>query len=428
MSRQSGKPGLCPQGTRRLKVIAMTTPHHTKPTSPEDLDRALARFAPVSVAGIGVADHQARITALQARIRQTGLAAVWLDASASLTYFTGLQLGASERIHGALITSDGPPVYVTPTFEVPKLRSMLQIDGPMLAWEDDEDPFALIEGHLAGCKGAGLALDPATPFRFAARMAGATPAPLASAQDLIAAQRQIKSASEIAILQAAMDASWQVQRAVHGGLRPGISTTEVAAFVNAAHRAFGLKPLFVAVQFGEATAYPHGVPDPQVLAQGDMVLVDMGGTLKGYQSDITRTYVFGPATPRQRHLWQTEHAAQSAAFAAAQIGATCEAVDTAARAVLEAAGFGPGYAVPGLPHRTGHGLGLEIHEEPYIVRGNATLLAPGMCFSIEPMLCVYGECGIRLEDIVHMAEDGPRWFCPPSQSLEHPFDAPLSRN
>ncbi len=402
----------------------MRPPHHTSANASagnSDFDQALARFRPVASTSVSEAEYQTRIVALQMRIGMAGLAAIWLDATPSLTYFTGVQLGQSERIHGALITADGPPVYVTPVFEAPKLRSMLRLDGPMLMWEENEDPFALIAAHLSGCSGKGVALDPLTPFRFSARFMAALHGHVQPAQEMIAAQRQIKSAAEIAIIQTAMTASWQVQRAVRDGLHPGISTIEVADFIDAAHIALGLKPLFAAVQFAEATAYPHGVPHPQTLAEGDMVLVDLGGTLHGYQSDITRTYVFGRATPRQHQLWQHEHDAHAAAFAAAQIGTPCEAVDAAARAVLTAAGFGPGYAVPGLPHRTGHGLGMDIHEEPYIVQGNKTLLQPGMCFSIEPMLCVYGECGIRLEDIVKMTDTGPRWFCPPSQSLEQPF-------
>lgn len=402
----------------------MTDPAPVKPSSAgagDDFDRALAQFRPVTAAPISDAAHQRRILALQKGIRAAGLAAVWLDASSSLTYFTGLRLGLSERIHGALIVADGPPIYVTPVFEAPKLHSMMRLPGPMLMWQEHEDPFALIAKHLAGCPGQGLAIDPATPFRFAAPLMAAMAGAVQSAQGLIGPLRQIKSTEEIAIIQAAMDASWQVQRAVHAGLRTGISTTEVAGFVNTAHRALGLTPLFVAVQFGEATAYPHGVPYPQVLNDGDMVLVDMGAVLQGYPSDITRSYVFGQPTARQRQLWNLERDAHAAAFAAARIGAPCETVDAAARAVLTAAGFGPDYEVPGLPHRTGHGLGLDIHEEPYIVGGNSTPLQAGMCFSIEPMLCLYGECGIRLEDIVYMTDDGPRWFSRPSPSLERPF-------
>lgn len=386
-------------------------------------DLALSAFRPVTAPAITDAELRTRLSGLQARMQRAGVKAVWLDASSSLTYYTGLNLGLSERIHGALVPAAGPVTYVTPTFEEPKLRTLIRIPGEIAMWEEDEDPFALIAARLAGsgAPGAGMALDPATPFVFADALMRATGGAVTSAQAMIVAQRQVKSAAEIAIIQTAMDASLSVQRAVHAGLREGITTTEVADFVNAAHIALGLKPLFVAVQFGEATAYPHGVPYPQTLARGDMVLVDMGGILHGYRSDITRSYVFGPPTQRQRDLWVLEQRAQAAAFAAARPGAPCSDIDAAARAVLTGAGFGPGYRVPGLPHRTGHGLGLDIHEEPFIVEGNATPLEPGMCFSIEPMLCVYGECGVRLEDIAYMTETGPRWFTAPAHSLEDPF-------
>ncbi|RJE78908.1 aminopeptidase P family protein [Paracoccus sp. JM45] len=386
-----------------------------------NVDRQLAGFRPVNATPISDSAHQKRIASLQAQIGISGLAAVWLDASSSLTYFTGLSLGQSERIHGALIMADGPPVYVTPVFEAPKLNSMMRLPGPLLMWEEHEDPFALIAGHVAQYKGRGLGLDPATLFRFASRLTHEMQGNVVLAEDMISGLRQIKSAEEITIIQTAMNASWQVQKAVHAHLRTGITTTEVCSFVDEAHIALGLKPLFVAVQFGEATAYPHGVPYPQTLKQGDMVLVDMGGTLHGYQSDITRTYVFGDPSPRQRQLWQAEHDAHRAAFDAAQLGVSCEDVDAAARASLAAASFGPGYDVPGLPHRTGHGLGLDIHEAPYIVQGNSTRLQTGMCFSVEPMLCVYGECGVRLEDIAYMTDTGPRWFSRPSASLDKPF-------
>lgn len=388
-----------------------------------DFDAALRRFRPVTAPAIQDTEYDARIAALQALMRGQGVGAVWLDASSSLTYFCGHSLGLSERIHGALIPAQGEPVHVSPAFEVPKLERLLRRPGRIATWEEDEDPCALIVAEVAALSGPGatLALDPATPWGFAAPIQAAMAGRILPAQPLIAALRQVKSAAEIAIIQTAMDASFQVQKAVWQGLREGISTTEVCAFIDAAHRAQGLKPLFSTAQFGEATAYPHGVPAPQILTPGDMVLIDMGAILHGYCSDITRSYVFGTATPRQRALWEHERAAHAAAFAAAQVGTPCEEVDKAARDSLTRAGFGPGYAVPGLPHRTGHGLGLDIHEEPFIVKGNRTPLAPGMCFSIEPMLCLYGECGIRLEDIVYMTGSGPRWFCPPASSPDRPF-------
>lgn len=394
-------------------------------TAPLDFETALKGFQPISAPAISLAEHEARIRSMQQRMATEGVAALWLDASSSLTYFTGLELGLSERIHGALILREGPPVYVSPCFEEPKLRSLLLHEARIATWEEDENPYALIAAEIAKSGATGrLALDPATPFAFASRLMAEHHGAVVSGQTLIAALRQIKSPSEIALIQTAMTASWQVQRAVYEGLREGVTTTEVCDFIKAAHRAFGLKPLFAAAQFGEATAYPHGVPYPQTLKRGDMVLIDLGAILHGYRSDITRSYVFGTATPRQRQLWEAERAAHAAAFAAAKIGASAESVDAAARQSLESAGFGPGYKLPGLPHRTGHGLGLDIHEEPYIVKGNQTRLEAGMCFSIEPMLCLYGECGIRLEDIVFMDENGPQWFAPPASDLDNPFGTP----
>ncbi|MBE2277104.1 MAG: aminopeptidase P family protein [Rhodobacteraceae bacterium] len=382
-----------------------------------DYDKALAQFSRVEVAAIAPAELSDRIAGLCAAMRSAGLAAVWLDATSSLGYYTGLALKPSERLHGALISAEGGLLYVTPNFERPKLETLIRLPGEIAVWEEEEDPFALIAGRIGGRIG----LDPAMSFGFAARLMAMPGLQVSSAQDLIAAQRRIKSPAELAILQEAMTASLAVQKAVHAGLRRGIGTREVTDFIDAAHGALGLGPVFAAAQFGEATAYPHGVPHEQRLAEGDMVLVDLGGNLHGYHSDITRTYVFGAPTDRQRHLWACEHRAQQAGFAAARPGIACAAVDAAARASLVADGFGPGYLVPGLPHRTGHGLGLDLHEEPWIVAGNRMPLAAGMCFSIEPMLCVYGECGVRLEDIAYMTETGPRWFCSPSESLETPF-------
>jgi Xaa-Pro dipeptidase len=163
------------------------------------------------------------------------------------------------------------------------------------------------------------------------------------------------------------------------------------------------------------------VPYPQTLRDGDMVLIDIGATLHGYQSDITRSYVFGEPNARQREVWNLEKAATEAVFAAARIGAPCEALDAAARRVIEGGGFGPAYALPGLPHRTGHGLGLDVHEDPYIVKGDTRTLQPGMVFSNEPTICIYGEFGVRLEDHIHMTESGPRWITPPPPSIDDPF-------
>jgi Xaa-Pro dipeptidase len=295
-----------------------------------------------------------------------------------------------------------------------------------MTWQEHDDPTALVIGGLKSL-GAGsgvVALDEATPFFVFDGLRRAGPGcAFVNGSAVTAPCRMIKSDAEVALIAAAMTMTHAVHRAAARVLADGITTTEVTAFIDQAHRRIGADggSAFCIVLFGEPTAYPHGVPYPQTLRQGDMVLIDTGCTVDGYHSDITRSYVFGQPTGRQREIWNLEKQAQAAAFAAARVGTPCEAVDAAARRVIEAAGLGPGYAVPGLPHRTGHGIGLDIHEWTYLVRGNRTPLAPGMCFSNEPMICLYGEFGVRLEDHFHMTEDGPRWFTEPAHSVDDPF-------
>lgn len=378
-----------------------------------------------SAVPISLEELHGRIAKLQSLLKGRNIKALYIDTSSSLVYFTGLALGASERMHGALIPASGAVIYISPAFEEPKIKTMIRVQGEIATWEEHEDPAALVIDIVSRLDASCtiLAIDPLTPFVFADHFSKASAGTLqiVNGQALIVACRQVKSDNEIALIQMAMSASLAVHKSVYQGLYEGITTTEVCEFINKAHSKMGFKPLFAAAQFGEATAYPHGVPYPQTLKKGDMVLIDMGAILHGYRSDITRTYVFGTPTARQQDLWLLEKQAQIAAFNAAQIGETCENVDLAARQLLADAGYGPEYEIPGLPHRTGHGLGLDIHEEPYIVKGNLTKLEVGMCFSIEPMLCLYGECGIRLEDIAYMTAEGPRWFTEPAASLDEPF-------
>jgi len=243
---------------------------------------------------------------------------------------------------------------------------------------------------------------------------------MVSGDPVTAGCRVIKSPAEIALMQRANDITIACYKAVFATLREGMTQREVSANVSSAYRALGVQGSAMAI-FGKYTAYPHGSIEPQQLREGDMVLVDDGCAVEGYQSDITRTAVFGKPTPRQREIWNLERNAQDAALAAARVGATCESVDAAARKVITDAGFGPGYKTPGLPHRTGHGIGLDGHEWTYLVRGNKTRLQPGMCFSDEPTIAIYGEFGVRLEDCMHIAEDGARMFTKQSQSIDQPF-------
>jgi len=378
------------------------------------------------VSPISIDERQRRIEKAQDIMRAEGIQALYLDASTSLFYFTGLRLGASERLHGAVIPADGDVAYICPAFEEEKTRAMLQLGGDVRTWEEHEDPTALVvetvrsQGHAHGT----IAVDEATRFfTFDGLRRAGNAFEFVNGSLITARCRMIKSPAEIALMQRAKDITLNVHEATARILHEGITTTEVAEFIAKAHSRLGVDgPLsFCIVLFGESTAYPHGVPYPQTLVEGDMVLIDTGATIEGYHSDITRSYVFGEPNTRQREIWDLEKEAQAAAFAAAQPGATCESVDAAARAVIEAAGFGPGYAVPGLPHRTGHGIGLDVHEWTYLVKENRTILEAGMCFSNEPMICIYGEFGVRLEDHFYVTDDGPRWFTQPCHSVDDPF-------
>ena len=377
---------------------------------------------------IGLEEYGQRMEKARQLMLQQKVDALYLDATTSLRYFTGLYCYPSERLHGAILFADGGLAYVCPAFEKEKTLEGMVIEGELVLWQEHEDPTAAIAKYVLHRTDGGdctLAIDHQTPFFTASRLLEASSQlKIINAEEIIASCRRIKSAHEIALLTHAKAITMQIQVAVARTLHDGMDTRDVQDFLDQAHVACGMdgRSTFKIVLFGEPTAYPHGVSYPQVLKEGDMVLIDTGATMYGYNSDITRSYVFGEPTARQREVWQLEQAAQAAAFAAAQIGAPCSAADAAARQVVEAAGFGPGYKTPGLPHRTGHGVGLDVHEHPYIVQSNDLPLAPGMCFSIEPMICCYGEFGVRLEDHAYIAEDGPRWFTEPSISIENPLN------
>ncbi len=354
--------------------------------------------------------------------------ALYLDATTSLRYFTGMQCYMSERLHGAIIAADGRLTYVCPAFEEQKTKAEMVVDGGFLLWDEHESPTDIVASYalnLGRGNQSKLAIDSQTPFFTANRLQNyGDGLDVVNGEELIASCRRIKAENELKLLSHAKAITLRVQTAAAAILHEGIDTREVQAFLDQAHRACGMDGAssFKIVLFGEPTAYPHGVPYSQTLKDGDMVLIDTGGTIHGYNSDITRSYVFGEPNARQRELWDIELEAQLAAFDAAQIGAPCSAPDDAARSVIEAAGLGPGYQTPGLAHRTGHGVGLDVHEHPYIVKNNTLLLEPGMCFSIEPMICSYGEFGVRLEDHAYIGKNGPEWFTQPSLSIDNPLN------
>lgn len=374
-------------------------------------------------APIGEDERLARIEKARRLIRDSGADALIIGAGTSLRYFAGVPWGATERLVAMMIPVSGDPVMIAPHFELGSLEAELQIPVTFKLWQEDESPTALV-ADVCKTWGAGtLAIDPALPYLFVDRIAKDAPGlTLVSGAPAVDGCRMHKSPAEIALMQQAKSMTLEVHRRAALTLREGIRASEVIRFIDEAHRAIGGAPsTFCMVQFGNGTAFPHGVPGDPELREGDMVLIDTGTTVQGYQSDITRSYVFGKPSDEQRRIWDLEKAAQAAAFAAAQPGRSCESVDQAARDVLEAAGLGPDYTLPGLPHRTGHGIGLSIHEPAYLVRGDKTPLATGMCFSNEPMIVIPDRFGVRLEDHFYMGEDGPKWFTEPQVAIDAPF-------
>jgi len=369
------------------------------------------------------AEYDARLEKARGLMATLGADAVLIGAGASLRYFTGVGWGATERLVAMVLPRRGRPVMVCPAFELGSLEASLAVDADIRLWEEDESPYA-VAAAAAQEAGAVLALDPAATFlTFNALRDTDTNLRIVDAAPIVNGCRQVKSAAELALMTEAKQMTLAAHRAAARMLAPGVKASEVKRFLDTAHRTLGADNgnSFCAVQFARATAYPHGLPGDQTLEAGDLVLIDTGCLVQGYNADITRTYVFGEPTDEQRRIWDIEHAAQAAAFAAVRPGVPCEEIDNTARAVLERHGLGPNYNLPGLPHRTGHGIGLSIHEPPYLVRGDKTPLEPGMCFSNEPMIVLPDQFGIRLEDHFYVTEDGAAWFTQPSPSIDAPF-------
>lgn len=385
-------------------------------------ERELARLSPwTNLAPVITAHERAqRMDRARELTGRMGADALLIGAGASLRYFTGVAWGATERLVAMLLPIDGDPIFICPAFELGSFEASLAIPATDIRlWEEDESPSKLVADALGTAKT--LAIDPALAFLFVDRIRAAAPGvTLVNGAPVVDGCRMVKSPAEIALMQQAMDITLTVQRAAARILHEGIRASEVIRFIDAAHRALGASTgnYFCAVQFGRSTAFPHGLPQDDVLRDGDVVLVDTGTLIDGYHSDITRTYAFGDVGDAVRRIWDIEKEAQAAAFAAVRPGAPCESVDHAARGVLDRAGLGPDYRLPGLPHRTGHGIGLSIHEPAYLVRGDRTPLAPGMCFSNEPMIVVPDRFGVRLEDHFHVTETGAAWFTEPQPAID----------
>ena len=369
-------------------------------------------------------ERRARLDKARRLMAENGVGAIYLEGGSSLFYFTGVRWGLSERPFVAVIPAKGELAWVCPAFEEARARELIRFGTDVRTWQEDASPYRLIAQILKdrGVATGRVGVEERVRFFVLNGVKKEAPAlEYVDATPMTAGCRMIKSPAEIALMQRASDMTIAAYKAGLATLREGMTQDDLRNNIYAAYRAIGAQGADVAVSFGKYTAFPHGSITPQKLREGDVVQIDDGCNVDGYQSDITRTTVFGKPSQRQIDIWNLEKRAQAAAFAAAKPGVACEAVDAAARKVITDAGFGPDYKVPGLPHRTGHGIGLDGHEWTNFVRGNKTPLQPGMCFSDEPMIAIYGEFGIRLEDCLHITETGAKWFSEPSPAIDRPF-------
>jgi len=396
-------------------------------TSANDLPSSIERLQPMTdgIVPISIEERKQRIAKAQQLMAEQKIDAIFMEGTVSCFYFTGMRWGQSERTFGLVIPAKGAIAYVCPKFEDDRAKELINtaFGDELRCWEEHESPYELILGIVKdrGVKHRRIGMEERVRFFIADGVRKAASGfEIVDATPITAGCRMYKTAAEIALMQRASDVTIEAYKAAFATIQPGMSQSAFSANLSAAFRKLGFSG-GASVQVGKYSALPHGSITPQTIKEGDVVMVDGGTSCEGYASDITRTIVVGKPTPKMIQVWNLEKRAQDAAFAAAKIGATCDSVDAAARKVIEEAGFMKNYGLPGLPHRTGHGIGLEGHEWTNFVKGNMTKLAPGMCFSDEPTISIPGEFGIRLEDCLYMTESGPQFFSKQSISIEQPF-------
>jgi Xaa-Pro dipeptidase len=374
---------------------------------------------------ISVAEREVRIEKARRLMTAQGMNGLMLTGGTSLGYFTGIRWGLSERLFTIVIPVSGQPFLVCPAFEEDRAREQLH-GGPLedtevLTWHEHESPYALVAGGLRsrGLGAGRLGIEETVRFVYSDGVAQAAPAlSLTSGTPVTAGCRGVKDEHELALMQLANEVTLTAYKAAYEALEAGMTQGDFGRLVSQAHTQQGFSG-GAGVQVGQYSALPHGSRTPQIIEEGSILLIDGGCGAEGYRSDISRTFLVGEPTDRMREVFAIEKRAQEAALAAARPGVEAQTVDAAARSVIEEAGFGPDYAY--FTHRVGHGIGMDGHEWPYLVRENTLILEPGMTFSDEPGIYIPGEFGVRLEDCMYITEDGASLFTPPSPSIDDPF-------
>jgi len=370
-------------------------------------------------------ERLARIAKARSLMQQRGFGAVLVESGPSLDYFTGIQWWRSERLTGVVIPATGDPIVVTPFFEKPSIEEMLLVPAEIRTWEEDEEPLKLVADFLKerGVANQPIAFEETNRFFIEDRLKQQLPSiAVVNGNPIVRQLRMLKSPAEIALMQSAADIMAASLKYAGERTRDGMTPEQIDALIGSAQKTLGADYDGGLILIGEASAYPHGSHKPHIVRKGEIVLMDCTCSVHGYQADITRTFVFGAdPTAEQRKVWDQVHRGQQIAMGAAKVGAPAGSVDDAVRGTYQSWGYGPRYKLPGTSHRTGHGIGMEVHEPVNLVHGEMTPLAPGMCFSNEPGIYIPGKYGVRLEDCFHMTETGPKFFTNPPPSIDQPF-------
>ena len=373
---------------------------------------------------IGSEERKKRVNKAQKIMKKNNIDALLMEAGSALIYFTGVKWRRSERFTGVVIPREGDLVFVTPYFEEPTIRESMAFDAEVRTWHEHENPFKMVADILKdkSIKNGKLAIEETTRHFIVNGIEKASNKyELISGNDITRGCRMYKSEAEINLMQIANNITMKAYRYVYQNIELGMSPQEISFMMNEKTRELGGTPKFSAVLLNEASAYPHGTKQPQRLKKDGIILMDSGCSVHDYQSDISRTWIFGSPTKKQRQVWSTAKRGQELALETAQIGVPAGNIDDVVRKFYETEGYGPDYKTPGLSHRLGHGIGIDGHEPINFVRGEKTPLAKGMCFSNEPGIYIFGEFGVRLEDCLYMTDDGPRLFTEFSKSIDNPF-------
>ncbi len=407
-----------------LGMAAVATPFTLKAQDKEFPTSSRLADITGSVTPISADERANRVAKAQALMKEHGISALVIEPGAAMDYFSGIQWWRSERLTALVIPQQGAVTVVTPFFEKPSVQESLQIDGDIQVWQEHESPYELVVKVLKkqGISQGTIGFESTVRyFVLHGIMQAGSKLTHVSADPVTLGCRMMKTAHELTLMHKANEVTLRAYQHVYTELKEGMTQADVKALMHDAQQRLGGSDTWCLALFNEASAYPHGTRQQQTIKPGSVVLLDSGCSVHGYQSDISRTFVFGTPTDKQRDIWNLVRKGQDIAFNAATLGASAGSVDDAVRKHYRAQGYGPDYQLPGLSHRTGHGIGMEGHESVNFVRGESTPLQPGMCFSNEPGIYIPGEFGVRLEDCLYMGEQGPHWFTEPPASLEKPI-------